>query len=121
MLTLRGLGPDCFERKPYAQAFRYFYAAVFLHIVFQNGGEHAGDGKSRAIQGVHRLGFPVRPAIANVRPASLKIRKITATGNLQPSLLPRSPYFQVKLLGMRKTYVSGANQEYPVGKPELLE
>ena len=90
-------------------------------MILQNGGKHPWNCQSGTVQGVNGFGLPVVSAKTDVGPTCLKIRKVTATGHFKPPFLTGSPHLEVELLGMRKTDVSGANQEYPVGKLEFLK
>ena len=54
-------------------------------------------------------GLAVFTAKTNVGSSGLKIGEVAATGYLQPFFLSGGPYFEVVLLGMRKTDVAGAD------------
>ena len=90
-------------------------------MILQNGGKHAWNCQGGTVQGVNGFGFPIGTPKTDVGPTRLKVREVTAAGHFKPPFLTSSPHLEVELLGMRKTDVSGANQEYPVGKLEFLK
>jgi hypothetical protein len=112
---------DEFGWKPLPQAFRDLDSSIRLQVIFKDGGKNPRDSKSRPVECVYGLRFAVSPAETDIRSASLEVSEIAATGNLKPPFLSTSPYFNVKLLGMREADIASADQQNPVRQIQFLQ
>ena len=88
-------------------------------VVFEQGGNNPGQGKTRSVQCVNDLGFSPDAGETGCSSGVPETLEVADGGDLKPLPLTRGPDLEVVLLRLREAEIPAAHEQHTIGRPSF--